>query len=251
MASENTPNFYERVAPILIIAVVGLSFATGALWQKVGNLQGGNIKNNGLVDNTNENNGESVLNSDFYFSQADKYGISKKDFESCLADNSIAALVENDYQGGIAAGVTGTPGNFLINQKGEAWYIPGAVPLSLLKTTIDNALNGVEDDSKLSSTDAAKLIKVSDADHIQGSSDAELILIEYSDYQCPYCQSFHQTAKEAIESYNGRVAWVYRHFPLDSIHPAARPAAIASECIAKLGSKEAFWNFSDAAFGMQ
>jgi len=250
MTTENKSNFYERIAPILIIAVVGLSFATGALWQKVGNLQNGNVGNN-LNDKVNTNNGESNLNNDFYVSQAKEFKISEKEFTSCLSDNSIAALVENDYQNGIAAGVTGTPGNFLVNQKGDVWYIPGAVPLINLKTVIDNALNGVEDESKLASIEAAKLLKVSESDHINGSLDAELFLIEYSDYQCPYCQSFHQTAKDAIESYEGRVAWVYRHFPLDSIHPDARPAAIASECIAKLGGEEAFWQFTNAAFGTQ
>jgi protein-disulfide isomerase len=59
--------------------------------------------------------------------------------------------------------------------------------------------------------------------------------------------------KQVIDKYgaNKQVAWVYRHFPLDSLHPEARPAAIASECIAKAKGNDAFWRFADATFANQ
>ncbi|MBI2414547.1 thioredoxin domain-containing protein [candidate division WWE3 bacterium] len=84
-------------------------------------------------------------------------------------------------------------------------------------------------------------------DHILGKSDAKFALIEYSDYECPYCQSFHPTAQKAISEYKDQLMWVFRHFPL-SFHPQARPTAIASECVAKLGGQVAFWKFTDAMF---
>src|SRR3989344_7899897 len=64
-----------------------------------------------------------------------------------------------------------------------------------------------------------------DADHLRGNADAKVFLVEYSDLECPFCAQFHETAKQLIDEYDGRVAWIYRHFPLDSIHPNARPAA--------------------------
>lgn len=90
-----------------------------------------------------------------------------------------------------------------------------------------------------------------DGKHIRGNKDAEVYLIEYSDLQCPYCSVFHETAKQVVEEYDGRVAWVYKHFPLDSIHPDARPAALGSECVASLGGDEAFWSFVDEVFANQ
>jgi protein-disulfide isomerase len=51
-----------------------------------------------------------------------------------------------------------------------------------------------------------------------------------------------------VDQYDGEVMWVYRHFPLDSIHPSARPAAEASECVAQLAGNDAFWAFADAIF---
>lgn len=85
-------------------------------------------------------------------------------------------------------------------------------------------------------------------DHIRGNKDAKVALIEYSDYQCPFCTSFHNTAAQAIEEYGDKLMWVYRHYPLDGLHPLARNAAEASECVADVAGNDAFWSFSDALF---
>ncbi len=92
---------------------------------------------------------------------------------------------------------------------------------------------------------------VSAGDHIIGSPDAPIVLIEYSDFQCPFCSRIHPDLKKIVEESNGEVAWVYRHYPLDSLHPEATPAAKASECIAKQLGNEAFWKFADAMFADQ
>lgn len=89
------------------------------------------------------------------------------------------------------------------------------------------------------------------ADHIIGSPDAPIVLIEYSDFQCPYCNLVHPTLKRLVSESNGQIAWVYRHFPLESIHPEARPAAMASECVFEQLGNEAFWSFGDTMFSNQ
>src|SRR3990167_8562341 len=88
-------------------------------------------------------------------------------------------------------------------------------------------------------------------DHIIGSPTATLVLIEYSDFQCPYCNVVHPTLKRIVEESNGQIAWVYRHLPLESIHPSAKPAAIASECVAEQLGNDGFWNFADIIFSDQ
>lgn len=86
-------------------------------------------------------------------------------------------------------------------------------------------------------------------DHIRGNVNAPVTLIEYSDFECPFCKRFHSTAKKLVEESNGQVRWVYRHFPLDQLHPVkARKEAVASECAAELGGNDAFWKFADRFF---
>ncbi len=82
-------------------------------------------------------------------------------------------------------------------------------------------------------------------DHIYGNPDAEVSLIEYSDFECPFCKRFHVTAKEVVDSYDGRVNWVYRHFPLAFHNPGAQKQAEASECAGALGGNDAFWRFAE------
>ena len=85
-------------------------------------------------------------------------------------------------------------------------------------------------------------------DHIYGNPDAEVSLIEYSDFECPFCKRFHVTAKEVVDSYDGRVNWVYRHFPLAFHNPGAQTQAEASECAGALGGNDAFWRFTDKIY---
>lgn len=85
-------------------------------------------------------------------------------------------------------------------------------------------------------------------DHIRGNPAAAVSIIEYSDFECPFCKRFHATPGELARRFGDRVNWVYRHFPLDFHNPAARREAIASECAAKLGGSDAFWKYTDAVF---
>lgn len=98
--------------------------------------------------------------------------------------------------------------------------------------------------------DPSDIPAVTAEDHILGNPDAEIIVVEYSDIECPFCKQFHITMAEIMEEYgqDGRVAWVYRHFPLTQIHPNAPRLAEASECVSELGGNTAFWAFLDEIF---
>lgn len=84
-------------------------------------------------------------------------------------------------------------------------------------------------------------------DHIRGNPDAPVKIVEYSDTECPFCKRFHSTMQELMATYgnDGKVAWVYRHFPLDQLHKKARKEAVASECAAEQGGNDAFWAYMD------
>jgi protein-disulfide isomerase len=132
----------------------------------------------------------------------------------------------------------------------KPYLIPGAIVIAGL--IIAGAIVARGDSSPASGKEiAAEVLPVTEADHVFGPANPDVYFIEYSDYQCPFCERFHGTVKDILKEYDGKVAWVYRHFPLDSIHPQARPAAIASECAAELGGPEAFWVFTDKIFEKQ
>ena len=92
---------------------------------------------------------------------------------------------------------------------------------------------------------------ITEQDHIRGNPDAEVTLVEFSDLQCPFCRSFHPTVQQALEESGDTIRWVYKHFPLDNIHPEARPAAEAAECVWKQKGDEGFWAFADKVFEEQ
>lgn len=92
----------------------------------------------------------------------------------------------------------------------------------------------------------ATLPAVSDDDYIRGDKNADVVLVEYSDFECPFCARFHPTTSQVLDEMDN-VALVYRHFPL-SFHPNAQKAAETAECVGKVGGNEAFWKFADAIF---
>lgn len=85
-------------------------------------------------------------------------------------------------------------------------------------------------------------------DHIRGNVSADVSLIEYSDFECPFCKRFHETPKEILKRYGGRVNWVLRNYPLAFHNPAALNEALAAECVARLSGNDAYWKYADALF---
>ena len=104
------------------------------------------------------------------------------------------------------------------------------------------------------------LDKVSPLDHVKGlpparaggaqagNASSKVILIEYSDFQCPACRAYYLLIRELVQTYGDRIAIVYRHYPLKSIHVNAEPAAWASEAANNQGK---FWEMHDLLFEKQ
>ena len=79
-----------------------------------------------------------------------------------------------------------------------------------------------------------------------GPKDAPITIVEFSDYQCPYCKRWHdQVYQSLLNEYPGQIRFVYRHLPLTSIHPEAFPAAEAAMCA---GEQNAYWPFHEKLF---
>jgi protein-disulfide isomerase len=93
-----------------------------------------------------------------------------------------------------------------------------------------------------------QLLTIKKDDHVFGDPDALITLIEYSDFECPYCQRFHVTAELLVNEFDGKVNWVYRHFPLSFHDPAATREAIATECADDIGGNDAFWEYAELIY---
>lgn len=111
--------------------------------------------------------------------------------------------------------------------------------------------------SGLPNTESIDIAPVTPADHIQGNPQAPVLIVEYSDTECPFCKTFHTTMRSVMDTYgkDGKVAWVYRHFPLykeggngTALHPKAGKEAEALECAAELGGNDSFWAYTNEIY---
>jgi len=95
----------------------------------------------------------------------------------------------------------------------------------------------------------SKINPVTADEHIKGNPDALVKIVEFSDYDCPFCSRHHDVMNAIMDKYaDNEVAWVYRQFPLEQLHPNAPAVALASECVAEIGGNDAFWKFTDDYF---
>jgi len=101
---------------------------------------------------------------------------------------------------------------------------------------------------------STSLIRLVDSsDHIFGNPSAKVVIVEYSDFDCAFCKTFHEILHQVIahEGADGDVAWVFRQFPLTEIHPNALSHARAAECAGIVGGNDMFWKYADALFAAQ
>ena len=85
-------------------------------------------------------------------------------------------------------------------------------------------------------------------EHVLGNPDAPVTVLEYADFECPYCAAAAPVLKQLVEESDGRVRLVFRHFPLAGNHPHALTAALAAEAA---GAQGAFWPMHDLLFARQ
>jgi protein-disulfide isomerase len=128
--------------------------------------------------------------------------------------------------------------------------IAGALYYSNLRAKSVEFEKQAEATLKLNNGSADLMRPVSEEDHILGDPNAEILFVEYSDTECPFCKQFHVTLKRVMAEYgkDGKVAWVYRHFPIDQLHSKARKEAEALECAGELGGNEKFWQYTDLLY---
>lgn len=132
--------------------------------------------------------------------------------------------------------------------------IPGAIVIAgaLIATAIffSNKVNTPSSNTNTQQNPEINLRAPRADEHIIGNPAANVVLVEYSDTECPFCKQFHTTMHRLINEVgkDGTVAWVYRHFPIPQLHPKALKQSEALECAARLGGNEMFWKYTDAVY---
>jgi protein-disulfide isomerase len=204
--------------------------------------------------------------SDIFKGYATKLGLSSAVFDDCLDSGRMASQVQEDSREGSTRGVRGTPSFFINGQQ-----LVGAQPISAFATVIDGALAGEpvdvpagadsgSGDADATQPSAEALVPTpavfdfetgTDNVFALGDPDAPVTVVEFTDYQCPYCLRYTQETWPALkERYvdTGRVYYVFKDFPLTSIHPEAPKAHEAAHCAADLGGNQVYWEMHDKLF---
>ena len=172
--------------------------------------------------------------------QAKALKLDTNKFNSCLDSGSKAEAVKADLDDGSKVGVSGTPA-FFINGR----LLPGAVPFEQFKTIIDEEVNG-----SAAVTAKRETVGVGELP-ILGQDSAKVTVVEFSDYQCPFCERhFTQVESQLKKEYidTGKVKFYYRDFPLSQIHPGAQKGAEAARCADEQGK---YWQYHDLVFQNQ
>lgn len=228
--------------PFLIILLVVASFFLGVYVTKVQYLE--QQKNAPSIGTTGQGAAGAPAPQAFTPNDiktwAKEIGLDSKKFDSCFDSQKNKNLVDTDASDGRTAGVNGTP-TFYVN----GIPLVGAQPFAAFKDIVDKEIAGTTDST-------AQRVTV-DKGHLPplGNPNAAITIVEFSDFECPYCRrfftdAFPQIKKEYIDS--AKAALYYRQFPLDTIHPLAIPFANASECANEQGK---FWQMHDKLFEEQ
>jgi protein-disulfide isomerase len=175
---------------------------------------------------------------------AGQAGLDLVAWQACRTDPAMASLVDADLSLGGAAGVRATP-TFAVN----GTLLVGAQPAAPFRTALDAAraraqASGVP--AALYYESAVPQIPVGTSP-VRGPADAWITVVEFSDFQCPYCAAVQATLATVLPEYGADVRVVFKNYPL-SFHSHARTTAIAAACAHAQGR---FWQFHDLVFGGQ
>jgi len=188
-------------------------------------------------DNQNEN---IEFQSHTNTSQENNISIKKSSYMKMLK-GLVAAIAIATFLGGYAVGT--------LNDNSASIT---AEELQQIISEIEAKIPAPEQTQATSQRSTLSSIKVLlDDDPVKGNPNAPVTIVEFSDFQCPFCSRFFtQTLPALQENYidTGKIKLVYRDFPLDSLHPNARPAHIAAECADEQGK---FWEYHDVLFEKQ
>ena len=239
------------VTILLVLTLIIMAFALGSLYTRLKTLEQGGTANSGTTTNSKNIN-------EAFTGYAKDLKLDSNKFATCLKDGKYTQKVNSQTSEASTVGVNATPG-FFVNGK----FVGGAYPYESFKEIIDKELDGTSSENHLDYSEmlqqayndpnqrsfdpVSKEIALGDA-QVKGDKNAKVTIIEYSDFQCPFCQKSFMTMNQILNDYKGKVRLAYKHLPIQSIHPNAQIAAEAAECA---GEQNKFWEYHDTLFNKQ
>ncbi len=124
------------------------------------------------------------------------------------------------------------------------------IAVAIYYTGTGSSLSPTNESVTTISKEANTIRPVDETDYIRGNPNAPILIVEYSDYDCPFCKTFHTTMNQIMNEYavDGKIAWVYRQYPIPELHPNAPRISESALCVGDLGGNDAFWKFTDQVF---
>jgi protein-disulfide isomerase len=199
---------------------------------------------------------------------AEELGVDMTRFNDCVASGVMEAKIDESLAEGRALGISGTPSfNFVREESGENYLLVGAQPVEQFSGMVTAIVAGEtppqaeqpqsaqQGDAQIPfwatvdglAPDPAKPGYTMAGDQYRGNPNADVIVIEFSDFQCPYCRRHVEETQPVLnETFvdTDQIFWVFKHFPLN-FHPQAEIAGVAAECAADQGK---FWEMHDLLF---
>jgi len=179
---------------------------------------------------------------------SEQVGVSKDKLNACITSidaEALSAKINTSVDKAMSPypkDERGTPYSVIISKDGIKTDIRGAESYENVKKALDEVSSG-----KVTRPYTGEIVVSEPGDHMLGNPDAKITIIEYSDYECPFCKRFHPTIERIVKESGGNVNWIYRHYPL---HQNSFERLIAAECVAQLKGNDAFWKYSDLLFGL-
>lgn len=231
--NHQSSSFFERYQTFFSIVIAGALIAGGIILAK---------SNTSPSENTQGIETQVSVTEDMTEIAKD-LGLPKKTFEVCLENKTTVERVTDATSLAESAGVQGTPTFVVMIRNGETFtQVPlvGARDLATFEQVI--ATKKIPADQDPNFTIAP--VVLAETDHWKGPKDASVVIVKYSDIDCPFCKRAWSTLDELLAK-NPSYALVYRHSPIVSLHPFAPLKAQAAECAYDIGGDEAFWKFLD------
>jgi|SRR3989344_8232895 len=234
---------------ILVLLLVGASFFVGRLSAQVEYLKGGGTTQQQAVQPAAQQQPGQPTVSKIDVSGLKKLAgdlkLNQGKFDSCLDGAKYEKKIKDDLAYAGTVGVSGTP-TFFIN----GVTLVGAQPQTEFEKVIDAELKDGSGDKVIGVSDPSQAparVSLKSGGYIRGNKNAKIKLVEFSDFECPFCTRAFPTIEALLEKYGDKISLEYRHNPLP-FHPNAQKAAEASECAGEQGK---FWEMHDAIFKIQ
>jgi thiol-disulfide isomerase/thioredoxin len=201
---------------------------------------------------------------------SEQVGVSKDSLNQCIKATDLDARSKQITtsvdlaMSNIPQDQRGTPYSIIIGPNGFMTEILGADTYERTNAIIAAAMDGhiatetgpvtqkdgsiKTETQNLSEPYTGKVVLSEPTDHIMGSPNAKVTIIEYSDFECPFCKEFLPTLERIMQENPTTVRWIYRSYPL---HQHSFEELVAADCVAKIGGDTAFWKYGDLLFGLQ